>query len=250
MNLSVGVCSVTFREKSLEELVDLAAQAGLDCIEWGGDFHVPPGEEAIARRAAALTWERGLQVSSYGSYYRGRGEFAPVLASALALKAPVIRVWAGEQPWEACSWEERQRLGQAFRQAGEQAAQAGVDLAFEYHRGTATQTLRGARELLELVDLPNVGCYWQPNPDISQQERLRELEGLGRWLKHVHVFAWTGANVRHPLAEGEPEWAQYLDRIRQVPGDRSLLLEFVREDREEAFLEDAAVLRRWAKGEP
>ncbi len=247
MKLSAGICSVTFRQKGLEELVDLTAQGGLDCIEWGGDVHVPPGDEAAARKAATLTRDRGLYVSSYGSYYRGEGEFSPVLASALALEAPVIRVWAGAKPWEESSHQERQRLGESFRRAGEQAAEAGLRLAFEYHRGTATQTLAGAKALLELVDLPNVVCYWQPNPDISQEERLGELRGLLPWLCHVHVFAWTGANIRHPLVQGEPEWTQYLSRIQQAPGERSLLLEFVRDDSQEAFLQDAAVLRRWVE---
>jgi 3-dehydroshikimate dehydratase len=247
MRFAIGICSVTFRQKSLEEIVDLAAQGGLDCIEWGGDVHVPPGEEETARRAAALTRDRGLKVSSYGSYYRGEGDFSPVVQSALALEAPVIRVWAGTKPWEECSPQERQRLGESFRRAGEQAGKAGLRLAFEYHRGTATQTLEGAKALLELVDLPNVTCYWQPNPDISLEERLREIQGLRPWLSHVHVFAWTGANVRHPLAEGEREWTQYLAGIQEAPGDRSLLLEFVRDDSQEAFLEDAAVLRRWAE---
>ena len=247
MPLSAGICAGPFRQTGLAQLVDLTAPGGLDCIEWGGDVHVPPGDEAAARKAATLTRDRGLYVSSYGSYYRGEGEFSPVLASALALEAPVIRVWAGAKPWEESSHQERQRLGESFRRAGEQAAEAGLRLAFEYHRGTATQTLAGARALLELVDLPNVVCYWQPNPDISQEERLGELRGLLPWLCHVHVFAWTGANIRHPLVQGEPEWTQYLSRIQQAPGERSLLLEFVRDDSQEVFLQDAAVLRRWVE---
>ena len=222
MKFATGICSVTFRQKGLEEIVDLTSQGGLDCIEWGGDVHVPPGDEAAARKAAALTKDRGLFVSSYGSYYRGEGEFSPVLTSALALEAPVIRVWAGTKPWEESSDQERQRLGKSFRRAGEQAAKAGLRLAFEYHRGT-------------------------PNPDISQEERLEEIQGLLPWLSHVHVFAWTGANIRHPLAEGEPEWTQYLSRIQEAPEERSLLMEFVRDDSPEAFLQDAAVLRHWVE---
>lgn len=44
-----------------------------------------------------LVRDAGLTVSSYSSYYRlGAGQdFAPYLAAACALGAPVIRIWAG-----------------------------------------------------------------------------------------------------------------------------------------------------------
>ncbi|MHC4505194.1 MAG: sugar phosphate isomerase/epimerase family protein, partial [Planctomycetota bacterium] len=94
-----GLTSITFRKLSPEEIVRLTAEAGLDGIEWGGDVHVPPGEVDTARRVASMTSEAGLAVSSYGSYYRvGHDEpglFAPVLETAIALGAPIIRVWAG-----------------------------------------------------------------------------------------------------------------------------------------------------------
>ena len=37
-----GLCSVTFRELDAERVVELAAEAGLACVEWAGDVHVPP----------------------------------------------------------------------------------------------------------------------------------------------------------------------------------------------------------------
>src|SRR5699024_11543257 len=37
------LCSVTFRERSVEEVIDVAQKAGLQGIEWGADVHVPPG---------------------------------------------------------------------------------------------------------------------------------------------------------------------------------------------------------------
>ena len=92
-HMRTGLTSVTFRQKSVEEIIALAAQAGLSGIEWGGDVHVAPGDAASAAETARKTREAGLAVLSYGSYYRGgEGEdFAPILASARALGAPVIR---------------------------------------------------------------------------------------------------------------------------------------------------------------
>ena len=42
--LQPGLCSVTFRRCSAAEIVELATRAGLRCIEWGGDVHVPHGD--------------------------------------------------------------------------------------------------------------------------------------------------------------------------------------------------------------
>ena len=97
LHMKTGLTSVTFRQKSPEEIIALAKEAGLTGIEWGGDIHVPAGDTKTASEIGRKTREAGLAVLSYGSYYRGdEGEdFAPVLASAKALGAPVIRIWAG-----------------------------------------------------------------------------------------------------------------------------------------------------------
>ena len=50
----IGLCSVTFRDKSVDEIVDLALENGLNFIEWGGDIHLKPGDFDEARRIKAL----------------------------------------------------------------------------------------------------------------------------------------------------------------------------------------------------
>ena len=43
MRIRPGLCSITFRDLSVDDVVALAADAGLAGIEWGADRHVPPG---------------------------------------------------------------------------------------------------------------------------------------------------------------------------------------------------------------
>src|SRR5215211_4654031 len=97
--LTSGLVSITFRQLAPREIVELAAAAGLRGIEWGGDIHVPAGDLQAARRVRQLTADAGLQVLAYGSYFRFQPgtAFEPVLETALALGAPLIRVWAGNQ---------------------------------------------------------------------------------------------------------------------------------------------------------
>ena len=58
-------------------------------------------------------------------------------------------------------------------------------------------------------------------------------------MTNVHVFTWTGANVRHPLADGTERWMEYLSHIRKDGKERDLILEFVQDDRDDALFEDA-----------
>ena len=69
--IRTGLTSVTFRQKTIDEIVALAHMAQLDGIEWGGDLHVPAGDVQAARHAAKATADAGLSVLSYGSYFHG-----------------------------------------------------------------------------------------------------------------------------------------------------------------------------------
>ena len=248
LHMKTGLTSVTFRQKSPEEIIALAKEAGLTGIEWGGDIHVPAGDTKTASEIGRKTREAGLAVLSYGSYYRGdEGEdVAPVLASAKALGAPVIRIWAGRKPLEESSPEEVKALVGRIREAAEMAQEEGMDLALEYHRGTATQTVSGALELLKEIRACNVSCYWQPNPELTKEEHLAEIDALLPFLSNIHVFSWTKESLRLPLAAGEDCWLSYLNRIREGGKNRALILEFVKDDSPEQFRADAGSLKEWA----
>ncbi len=45
-NLKIGVASVTFRNKTVSQVVEIAKNAGVEFIEWGGDVHVKTLEDA------------------------------------------------------------------------------------------------------------------------------------------------------------------------------------------------------------
>ena len=246
--MKIGFTTVTFREKNLEELVEIAARSGAASMEWGGDVHVAPGDLETARRAAELTRQAGLEVLSYGSYYRtddpeGEG-FLPVLESAKALGAKLIRVWAGEKAPGQAEDSYRERVAASARAIADMAKPYGITVAFEYHRNTLTQDAGSALALLEAVGRENVKCYWQPNPDITPEENRAELAKMLPYLCCVHVFHWTGANIRHPLAEGEKDWQGYLAEIAGK-GQVNCVLEFCKDDDDSQFIADIGTLREW-----
>ncbi len=258
--MKTGICSVTFRQFDVPRIVDLVKKAGLDAVEWGGDIHVKPGDLAAATAAREMTRDAGLAVSSYGSYYRVLEEedheqdFAPVLDAALALGTDTIRIWPGSRPSEAAGEKYRKQFADKLRRDLDAAAAAGVRLALEFHMNSLTDSNAATRVLLDEINHPNLYIYWQPIYWLSDFEyRLQGLKTFRDRIMNLHVFNWAfhptrgnwGENIeRRPLQEAAAEWKQYLAALPPQQ-DRCALLEFVRGDSPEQFLEDAQTLRQW-----
>jgi 3-dehydroshikimate dehydratase len=248
--LHSGLCSITFRKLTPAQIVDLVRQAKIEGIEWGGDIHVPHGDLARAREVRKMTLDAGIALPSYGSYYRvGLGEPAPfeaVLDSAMALGTSVIRVWAGKKGSAEADAATRQAVEKDSVRIAELAARAKVTVAYEYHPNTLTDTLASTLALLKLAAPAGMKTYWQPHSSGPLQQNLSELNAVLAHLSHVHCYWWQAQN-RLPLAEGRADWAEYLKLASQAKGDRTVYVEFVKDDSPESFLADAAALRDWLR---
>ncbi len=239
-----GLVSVSFRQKTPLEICTLCQKANLSCIEWGGDVHCPPEADAAAIRA--LTLDHGLEVASYGSYYRAGQSldaFKANLETAVKLGSPVMRIWGGQAASADMTAEQRRETVDCIRSCAELAGQAGVTLTLEYHGGTLTDDRQSVQRLLEETrDCEALRFYWQPRWDWTMEERIDSLKAVLPRLSHVHVFTWLPDYARLPLADGEALWKQALDI---VPSNTHALMEFVQDDSDEALLRDAAVLNAW-----
>ncbi|SFL68543.1 Sugar phosphate isomerase/epimerase [Paenibacillus sp. 1_12] len=247
--IKTGLLSVTFRQLSPLEIIQLAAQAGLQAIEWGGDIHVPHGDVNRAKEVKDWTESAGIAIASYGSYYRvgcmnkDGLSFDKVLESAAALQAPAIRVWAGDQgsaKVDEAWWDKVITDGARI---ADLAQRAGITVDFEYHRNTLTDTRETAVRLLNGIGHPNIRCNWQPSVALTIDQRQQDLRAVLPWLANIHVFQWE-PGVRKPLAEGAKEWSDYISIIREAPGQRYAMLEFVKDDDPQQFLADAGILKQ------
>ena len=226
-----GLTSITFRQLSADEVIHWAAEAQLEGIEWGGDIHVPHGQVEQARQVAARTRDAGLAVSSYGSYYRvGHDDpdpFAGVLETAVALDAPILRVWAGRLASDKADAAYRAGVAGDGRRIAELAREAGIRIACEWHGNTLTDTPESARALFEAVDHANFRTYWQPPKRLSPEQCMADLDAAMPRLIGLHVFFWDAETVeKRPLSEGRSAWQQFLARAATA-GDMFALLEFV-----------------------
>jgi sugar phosphate isomerase/epimerase len=258
VTLAAGLCSVTLRDHDVGSVVEVAAAAGLERIEWGGDVHVPHGDLDAAAHAAKRTASAGLSVASYGSYLfcddHGVRDAARVCDTAVALGAPLVRVWC---PWGLgpdADDTRRDAVAAHVDAVAGTAASAGLELYLEFHAGTLTATAASALDLLGRVGAGNVRCGWQPPYWAPQplDADLADLRALSAHLAHVHVYAWSGPEQRHPLADEADRWAARLAAAAEAPTpgpvQRAALVEFVRDDDPEQLLADARTLRALLSG--
>jgi 3-dehydroshikimate dehydratase len=249
VGVRTGLVSVTFRQLPADEVVELAAKAGLGAIEWGGDVHVPLGSLVTAKRVKALCEVHGLEIAAYGSYLRAgsidREEMRSAVATAEALGAPRIRVWAGNVGTAQAGVGDRMAVTRGLAELADVAASSGIEIAMEFHRNTLTDEVDSTITLLLDVGAPNLKTYWQPPVDLDDAQCLDQLEALMPWLTTVHVFSWWPSNTRLPLAGRESLWRPVLDRLAAEPREINALLEFVADDSPEQLAKDAADLHAW-----
>lgn len=246
-----GLCSVTFRGLDVETVIEHARAAGLECIEWAGDAHVPPGDAAAARRARALTEQAGLAVASYGSYLRFEGsqeeereDGEAVIAAARELGAPRIRVWTGRTGSADVPAAERARIIQRLQEFADRATEHGIDVGLEFHGRTLTDEITSTLRLLEEIDRDSVLAYWQPHQGMATPEALETLRQVLPRTSTIHVFSWWPASERLPLSGRAELWREAFAILAAEGSDRDALLEFIPGDDPTLLRREADTLRQ------
>ena len=239
-----GVVSVSFRDKTPEEIVESAAESGLQCIEWGSDVHVPFNNLENAREVFEKTAQKGLFVSSYGTYFGidrdGLSELNCYMETAKALHTNKMRIWPPGKPSKKIiadgEWKSYVKKTSRLAQVAEKN---GIVLMLECHPFTLTDDYNAALEFFEAVNQPNLRLCWQPNQYKSVDYILKSIKKLKRYIENVHVFNWDKTQ-RYPLEDGIETWKSYLKEIEET--SHCLLLEFMHDDKFSSLPQTAAAL--------
>ncbi len=240
-----GIVSISFRKYSKEEILAAAKDAGLDAVEWGGDVHVPHGDEEEAKKAKALSERFGIEMPEYGSYYIiGKSEpelFEKVLASAKILGTKIIRVWPGQgMPSDSISNEKYNELVNDAKRICAMAKDFTV--ALECHPASITDEYHHALQFISDVGCDNLKMFWQPNQHRPLSYNIDSIKALMPYIVSVHVFSWV-REARLPLAAGEAAWKKYIKLLSEK--ELYYMLEFMHDDKIETLKETASTLNSW-----
>jgi sugar phosphate isomerase/epimerase len=246
MKFDLGMTSVTFREKTIEEITALAKSAGLSMIEWGADRHVLPLDFDAVKNARIQMEKNELLCPSYGSYYRmvekDEDAFRAICKTSQALGAGIVRTWLGRTGSERITHEQYATLLEETKKLSAIADEYDQTLAFEFHGKTLNDNGESSVAFLADCAKENVKTYWQP---LSYSDNEKNLSLVLPYLCAVHVFTWDDDHKRYPLADGTQQWKKYLQILKDADISTKLIMEFVKNDTAEQFLTDAAVLRNW-----
>lgn len=249
MAYNLGLVSISFRKHAPKEILAAMKAAGLTWIEWGSDVHAPKEDLENLKKLSDLQKEYGVKCSSYGTYFTlgttPVNELAEYFRAAKILGTRIVRLWCGEKDSELYSEAEKKQLFDTCRQAAAMAEECDVILCMECHNNTFTNRKEGALELMEAVNSSHFRMYWQPNQFREEAENIAYAGLLSSYTEHLHVFHWK-EHDRFPLSEGIEKWHAYLKEFR---GDRTILLEFMPDDRLETLQEETEALREIAGGE-
>lgn len=240
---TLGLVSVSFRDRSPHEILAAMKQTGLSSIEWGSDIHAPVGDTARLRELAELQQEFGISCSSYGTYFKfGKTpieELEQYILAAKILNTDLLRLWCGCKSGADMTAEEKDELLRQCRIAEALARKHGVTLCMECHKKTFTERLEDALWLMKQIDSPHFRMYWQPFQWKSIEDNLTYAHSISPYTTHIHVFQWKGEDA-FPLSDGIEEWQSYL---KQFSTPRTLLLEFMPDGRMESLPTEATALK-------
>ena len=247
----LGLCSVTFREKSTDEIIRIVVDQGLEGIEWGGDVHARPGAlGAGIKELGEMCHEAGLHAPSYGSYFDALEnephDFTAVLETAGLLGVDTIRIWPGWVDPGQETPEQRARIVSTSRNAAEQAAVRNIRVAFEFHDHTLTEGADNTLRLLEEIGYSNVYTYYQLIRPDDFAWNLENFDKVYPRLAYVHVQANDGER-NLPLEDYRDLWREIIRRLKDRGYNGWLFFEFNQDNSVAQLEKDVALIRSFMK---
>ena len=243
----LGLCSVSFRNLSPIEIIDICKSANLNFIEWGSDVHAPYNDMEKLENIARLQKENSITCSSYGTYFRlgvtPLGELEKYIIASKILGTNILRIWCYDKCGNDMTDKEKQDLLCVSIKASEIAKQNGVILCLECHKNSFTENLNDALWLIKSVNSPNFKSYFQPFQWKTEIDNLNYAKAISPYVENIHVFNWKQTDTfnKYSLSLAVGEWVKYL---KNFTPPKTLLLEFMPNDKIEDLIVETNALKQ------
>lgn len=156
--MKLGLCTIAFRERPLEEVIDIAADHGLDGIEiWGQDPHMPAEYDAdYVNKVKDMVSRKGLEISALGSYVnplmpRYQKHLEEAFKIAQGLGTNLVRIWSGGGPSKTIHPSEKRLIAFRLIPLAQWVQFRRLTLGLEMHNNNLTNSVTSILELIEQV---------------------------------------------------------------------------------------------------
>ncbi len=250
--MQLSMYTLVTREFSLEESIQMAAQAGFDAVdirqaEDGTHMPLDISDEEL-KKVRARVEETGMHVSGLTNYWRLGTPDTEVAAehqaglrrgceAARTLGAKFLRCSSFDLDFAVGYEKQRELFREQFVQANQIGAEFDITITPEQHGGGMCASAGQIMDLIRGLPADHIGIVYDPGNCVSEGfERIpNQIEMLRNIVKAVHVknaitVQGEGASGRipgkqMPLDEGLLDWAEIVSQLKRVGYDNYLTLE-------------------------
>ncbi len=242
----IGMTSVTFRNKTIEEIVEICIKEQVEYIEWGSDVHIKTRDDA--KKAKRICDEAGIKIISYGSYYSvGRNncdEWRLLCENASIMGAESIRVWLGKKDSEKTNDEEYINILNDCKSICDIAKEYGIIVSPECHDNTFNNNTDAILRFIKDLDKENFRTYFQ-----SRYFRMEyDLDRIDRTFDYILNMHVSYSDLKREQMFRKKD-KNYLDTLlkKMISKDFKgiIILEFTQNSSEKAFGEDIKKLKTY-----
>jgi len=241
----LGLCSVTFRNKSVEEIIEIAKKAEIEYIEWGGDIHVKTLDDA--EKAKILCDYSGIKISSYGSYFNcieyDEENWIQICKITKEMNAPSVRVWLGKKNSEDTDKNEYSLLLENTKKMCEIAMSYGIIVCPECHDNTFNNTTDAILRFAKDLEKDNFKTYFQSRY-FRMEYDLDRIERTFDIIENVHVSYRDLKKEQLCRKKDKLYIDKLLEKFKEKLFNGIIMVEFVDSDSENAFYKDILMLKR------
>ncbi len=245
-SLRIGLCSVTFRKKSVREVIEISKKADVSYIEWGGDIHVRTVEDA--RKAKKLCNDSGIKISSYGSYFNcmdyDESKWVEICLIAKEMDAESIRVWLGREDSEKTSENEYKILLENTKKMCDIASGYNLLVCPECHDNTFNNNTDAILRFIGELKRDNFRTYFQSRYFRKEYDSDR-IERTFDYIKDVHI-SYRDLKKEQRFRKKDKKYIdRLLTKLKEKSFDGIVMVEFVSRDSEKVFLKDVGKLKNY-----
>ena len=242
----LGLCSVTFRKKTAEDVVALSKKAGISFIEWGGDVHVKTLDDA--KKVKALCDKTDIKISSYGSYFNSavydEGKWRDTCEITKEMGAESIRIWLGKKNSQVTSDKEYHLLLENTKKMCDIAAEYGLMVCPECHDNTFNNNTDAILSFIGDLQKDNFKTYFQSRY-FRMEYDLDRIDRTYPYIKDVHV-SYRDLKREQLFRKKDKNYLDtLLKKLKDKDFDGIVMIEFVSAGSENNFLKDTEMLKSY-----